>query len=174
MRHYRDFGGWHKSLGFWVTATYRFGSWAHGVGVPPVRVACLVAYKLAATPWRFFKHVSIPARTKIGEGLCLHHAHNIVMPPDVEIGSNCTLYHDVTLGLGPLPGVPRLGDNVTIFAGARVLGGVRIGDGAQIGANAVVIRDVEPGSVVSVPAARAIPKETAAAMHAGARPSDRN
>jgi serine O-acetyltransferase len=40
------------------------------------------------------------------------------------------------------PGVPVIEDNVTIGAGARVLGGVRVGRGATVGANAVVTRDV--------------------------------
>lgn len=31
---------------------------------------------------------------------------------------------------------------MTLFAGAKLIGGVEVGDGAQVGANAVVNRDV--------------------------------
>jgi serine O-acetyltransferase len=161
-RHYRESGGWWRSLGFWITATYRFGHWAHGLPAPAVRLPLLALHKIAATPWRFFKSVSIPARTRIGPGLCLHHPQNVIIPPDAVIGRDCALYQEVTLGRGPVPGVPRLGDRVTVWAGAKVLGGIRVGDGVEIGANAVLVRDVEAGSIVSAPPARVIPGETAA------------
>jgi serine O-acetyltransferase len=48
---------------------------------------------------------------------------------------------------------PKIGDNVFIGAGARILGGITIGDNVQIGANAVVLKDVPSGATaVGVPA----------------------
>ena len=48
---------------------------------------------------------------------------------------------------------PVIGDRVEIGAGAKVLGAIRVGSDAVVGANAVVVRDVESGSVVGgVPA----------------------
>ena len=48
-----------------------------------------------------------------------------------------------------------IGNDVMITCGAKVLGKITVGDGAVIGANAVVIRDVEPGAVMGgVPAKR--------------------
>jgi len=38
-----------------------------------------------------------------------------------EIGADCTIFHEVTLGRGTLPGEPRIGDHVVLFVGTRVL-----------------------------------------------------
>ena len=120
----------------------------------------LTAYKAAILPWQVFEHLDIPARTEIGAGLCIHHPQNIIVAPTTTIGENCTIYHGVTVGRGPMPGTPKIGDNVVIYAGAKILGGITIGDNVEIGANAVVTRDVPSNSVVSAPTARAIPRET--------------
>jgi serine O-acetyltransferase len=156
--HYRT---WWAAAGFWITATYRFGAWARTIPWRPLRVLLRVVHVTAAWPWRFFKSVEISSRTVVGPGFCMHHPHCIIVAPDVVIGARCTLYHEVTLGRGPVPGVPTLGDDVVVFAGAKVLGGIRIGGGAQVGANAVVVRDVPAGAVVAAPPARALPADTA-------------
>ena len=66
------------------------------------------------------------------------------------------LYHGVTLGgqvLTQTKRHPTIGDNVTIGAGAKVLGPVTIGAGSAIGANAVVTKDVPENSIaVGIPA----------------------
>lgn len=41
-----------------------------------------------------------------------------------------------------------IGDNVIIFTGAVVIGGVKIGDNVRIGAGAVVTKDVPSGATV--------------------------
>ena len=53
---------------------------------------------------------------------------------------------------------PIIGDKVVIWANATVVGGIKIGDNAVIGANSVVIRDVEPNTVVAGNPAREIRK----------------
>jgi serine O-acetyltransferase len=83
----------------------------------------------------------------IGPGLNLDHSVGVVIGHQVVAGRNLSLYQGVTLGHGPRPGQPRLGDGVRVFAGASVLGGVEVGDGARIGAGAVVIEDVAAGEV---------------------------
>ena len=98
--------------------------------------------------------ISIPKSAVIGPGLRIYHFGNIVIHPDVTIGSNCTLRHGVTIGNRTEHGpVPVIGDNVRIYTGACIIGNVKVGNNSIIGANALVIRDVEPGSVVvGVPA----------------------
>lgn len=154
VERYRERGGWATSLGFWVGAAYRAGSRMHRVRSLPVRLPMLAVYKAAVLPIQLFRKVEIPARTPIGEGLCLPKPYGIVMPPNVRIGPRCTLHAGATLGLGPVPGVPRLGADVTIHAGAKVLGGVTLGDGVVVSANAVVTKDVPAGVVIQSPIPR--------------------
>jgi serine O-acetyltransferase len=79
---------------------------------------------------------------EIGPGLCLMHSVGIVIGGDVRAGRNLQIYQGVTLGDGGTPGQPKLGNDVTIGAGAAVLGGVVIGDRVVIGAHAVVTKDI--------------------------------
>lgn len=148
-------------LGFWIGATYRLGSWAEGLPPGPARFAASGAHKVLSAPIRYVRAVTLPAKTVIGPGLALHHPHSIVVSGRTVIGKNCSIYHEVTIGGGGTkPGLPRIGDDVSIYAGARVLGGVTIGDNVEIGANAVVTFDVPPNTVVPSPQSRAIPRET--------------
>jgi serine O-acetyltransferase len=68
------------------------------------------------------------------------------------------LYQGVTLGAlsfpkdshgNPIKGIQRhpvLGDNVTVYAGATILGRVTVGSGAVIGGNVWLTHDVEAGA----------------------------
>lgn len=86
-----------------------------------------------------------------------HNGLGVVIHKDAQIGDGCRIYQNVTIGgngkSGDLNGVPNIGKNVFIGAGAVILGPVHIGDNAKIGANAVVISDVpENTTVVGNPA----------------------
>lgn len=76
----------------------------------------------------------------IGPDFRLMHGTGIVIGTGVKIGSGVKIYQNVTLG--DKNGYPVIGDNVTIYPGACILGPVRIGNNAIIGANAVVMIDV--------------------------------
>lgn len=88
---------------------------------------------------------------EIGGGLFIQHGF-ATMIAATSIGDNCWINQQVTIGHTG-KGCPVIGNDVMITCGAKVLGNIRIGDGAVIGANAVVVRDVEPGAVMGgVPA----------------------
>ena len=80
----------------------------------------------------------------------------IVIGETAEIGDGVMLYHGVTLGgqvLTQTKRHPTVEDNVTIGAGAKVLGPITIGEGSAIGANAVVTKDVPAENIaVGIPA----------------------
>lgn len=113
------------------------------------------AWALAAARHRWWSIVTgadIPLNCRIGGGLLLPHPNGIVIHPGAEIGPNCLLFQQVTIGGGP-HGAPILEGHVDVGAGAKILGAVRIGRHAKIGANAVVLTDVPAGATaVGVPA----------------------
>jgi serine O-acetyltransferase len=117
----------------------------------------IVARRLAVLRHRFWSAIcgaDIPLNSfGIAGGLVLPHPQGVVIHPDAQIGPNCLLLQQVTIGTGPRPGVPKLAGHVDVGAGAKILGGVVIGECAVVGANAVVIADVPAHAVaVGVPA----------------------
>ena len=104
---------------------------------------------------RFMTGVEIHPGAVIGKGLFIDHGMGVVIGETAEIGDNCTIYHNVTLGgTGKDTGKrhPTIGNNVLISTGAKILGPFKVGDNSRIGANAVVLNEVEPDTtVVGVP-----------------------
>jgi serine acetyltransferase len=177
---YEDLGGWFKNPGFWIGATHRFGALARSISTPVVRWPLLSQHVVLDAVCRLVFNVNISTGARIGPGLCLIHARNIMVGPS-KIGRDCLIFHEVTIGTnagaaGPI--VPTIGDNVDIYVGARVLGKLLVEDDAKIGANCVVTKNVRRGSVVvpaeirEVPAAlvkafgprRAVPKPAASVI----------
>ena len=104
---------------------------------------------------RFFTGVEIHPGAVIGKGFFIDHGMGVVIGETSEIGENVTIYHGVTLGGTSFTKEkrhPTIGNNVTIGAGAKILGPLTIGENSKVGANSVVIRDVPPNStVVGIP-----------------------
>jgi serine O-acetyltransferase len=100
--------------------------------------------------------VEIHPGAQIGRRFFIDHGMGVVIGETAEIGDDVLMYHGVTLGGRSMEHVkrhPTIGNNVTIGAGARILGPVYVGDGVQIGANSVVVKDIPAGAVATgVPA----------------------
>ena len=105
---------------------------------------------------RHFTGIEIHPGASIGPCLFIDHGMGLVIGETAEVGRNCTLYHQVTLGgTGKDTGKrhPTLGDNVLVGAGAKILGPVRIGDDARIASGSVVLTDIPAGATAAgVPA----------------------
>lgn len=114
---------------------------------------------------RFLTAIDIHPGAIIGRNFFIDHGFTVI-GETAEIGDDVTIYQSVTLGgTNPTTGVggkrhPSLRNGVVIGSGAQILGPIEVGEGARVGANAVVTRDVAPGStVVGIPA-KPVPVDT--------------
>ena len=118
------------------------------------RGARLVA-RLLSHAARTLTGIEIHPSATIGRGLFIDHGMGVVIGETAVIGDRCHLLQGVTLGGTSTRREkrhPTLGNDVTVGAGAKVIGAVTIGDGARIGAGSVVVQSVPPGAtVVGVP-----------------------
>jgi serine O-acetyltransferase len=157
---YGEFGHgvWYSELGFWVGATYRYGYWCWSLPFVLKQPLGLV-YRILNRFIRLFLHVHISVKAEIGPGLCLIHP-NSIMIPSTTIGDNCLIFHEVTIGSNlTRGGMPKIGNKVDIYVGARVLGGITIGDNAKIGANCVVTSNVAANAIVFSAATRILQRK---------------
>ena len=137
---------WSES--FKTTFWFRIGSYMWR------RKYLLPIYILVRLIYKNVQHktgIQLPIGTIIGGGLRFFHHDSIVVAQNSIIGMNVSIHQGVTIGRsfnGKKAGVPTIGNNVVIFAGAKILGKVTIGNNAVIGANAVVVKDVPDNAVV--------------------------
>ena len=96
--------------------------------------------------------LDISSTAEIGGGLIVQHGYATIIAPR-KIGKDCWINQGVTIGYTNDNDCPTLGDNVTVYAGAKILGDIRVGNNVIVAANAVVVKDVEDNCVVGgVPA----------------------
>lgn len=106
--------------------------------------------------------IDIHPGATIGERFFIDHGTGVVIGETCTIGKNVKIYQGVTLGArsfdldengNPVKGIkrhPDVEDNVTIYAGATILGGdTRIGHGSVIGGNVWLTHSVPPDSIVT-------------------------
>ena len=113
---------------------------------------------------RFFSGIEIHPGATIGRRFFIDHGMGVVIGETAVIGDDVTMYHGVTLGgtsWNKGKRHPTLGDRVVIGAGAQVLGPITVGAGAKVGSNAVVVKDVPPGTTAVGNPARIIDTEQA-------------
>ena len=107
-------------------------------------------------------NASIETQTKIKGRITFPHGLNgILISAGAEIGENCTVFHQVTIGSNTAKGSkhngsPKILDNVYIGAGAKIIGGITVGNNVRIGANCVVTEDVPDNATVVLSKPRTI------------------
>ena len=117
--------------GFHAIFFHRFIHPLYRIGVPFLP-------RLFSQLTRFFTGVEIHPGAQIGQGFFIDHGAGIVIGETAQIGDNCCIFHNVTLGgTGHHTGKrhPTIGDSVTIGTGAIILGPLTIGSNVRIGAN---------------------------------------
>lgn len=91
--------------------------------------------------------IELPLNT-FAPGLSIAHAGNIIVNDNAKIGSNCRIHEGVTLGAtNGSNKAPKIGDNVFLGSGCKIIGDIEVADNVAIGAGAVVVKDIlEPGT----------------------------
>ena len=135
--------GWDAFL---ILATFRIRQAAQGLHIPLVG---RVIRGMQMILWG----IELGRDIQLGAGVYFVHSVGTVVGGTSKVGQGTRLYGSNTIGTVSDNGCPVIGDQVTIGAGARVLGPVTVGAKAKIGANAVVITDVPAEqTAVGIPA----------------------
>lgn len=83
---------------------------------------------------------TISSTSTIGGGIIFCHPHNTFINAK-SIGENFKVYHNVTIGNNN-GGLPTIGNNVSVYTNAVIVGDIKIGNDVNIGAGCVVTKDV--------------------------------
>jgi serine O-acetyltransferase len=144
-----------RNAGFRAMVLYRMGHWCrkHHLSL------------LGGITERFMRHLClcwISTFAEIDGGLKISHCIGLIIGDGAKIGKNCDVRQNTTLG-GNFNKVdkegrrhPLLGDNVSVGAGAVIIGPVKVGFNSIIGANAVVTHDIPENVIVGGVPARII------------------
>jgi serine O-acetyltransferase len=138
--------------GFHALATHRF---AHELWLGGRRD---FAYYLQSQSSRIFA-VDIHPAVRIGKGILIDHGTGIVIGETAVIGDNVSILQNVTLGgNGKETGDrhPKIGDNVLLSAGAKVLGNITVGNCSRVAAGSVVLKEVPANTTVAGVPARVV------------------
>lgn len=136
---------------YWKRDMYKYIFWLRLVHF--LKLKSWTKYVFAPVPVLILKHLSykygvfVDSNIEIGPGLKIIHGGCLYINAK-WIGRNFTVYQGVTLGATPGKGVPTVGDCVSVYAGAKVIGNINLGDGCQIAANAVVTKDAPANSIM--------------------------
>ena len=91
---------------------------------------------------------------KIAEGMAIFHGQATIIHC-TSVGRNFSVCQNVTIGRNPSKkadggrDTPIIGDNVNIYTGSILAGGINIGNNVEIGAGSVVLKDVPDNCVVA-------------------------
>ncbi|HKP54848.1 MAG TPA: hypothetical protein VJ183_19610 [Chloroflexia bacterium] len=140
---------------WWAVAQYRFAYWVHKRGFPELgrrRFIRKLLFLQQAALLRFcyftgkiiegLSGARLSGEAEIGPGLLLMHTGSCGIGRGASIGCNFTMHQDANIVAGNDFGYATIGDNVTLYSGARIIGAMHIGNRARVGANAVVIHDL--------------------------------
>jgi serine O-acetyltransferase len=114
------------------------------------------ARKISQGVRRLTAGIEIHPGAKIGKNFFIDHGSGVVIGETAEIGDNVMLYHRITLGNdgSKVPEGqrrhPKIGNNVTIYTGAEILGAATVGDNVKIGAGTKIVGPVNIGDAASI------------------------
>jgi serine O-acetyltransferase len=157
---YRAHGSDWTKPGFRAVAVHRLAAWVETLGRPRFLQVVLKWFcRVLHVHVRNHYAIELPLSTKVGRRLRIAHQGGIVIHGLSQIGDDCLIHQNVTMGSATdetITRAPILGNRVEVGAGAALIGAVVIGDNVRIGPNAVVTMNVPAGSTVVAPAPRVL------------------
>ncbi|MEI8389595.1 MAG: serine acetyltransferase [bacterium] len=143
--------------GLWVLVVYRICRYfKYDFKIPLIKQFISLILLILSHILRFMTCIELPAGAKIGKSCFIPHIGSLIISYKAEIGDNCSILPGVVIGRsgrGKNDGVPKLGSQVFIGAGAKIIGDIKIEDNVAIGANAVVSSNLTKNAVaVGIPA----------------------
>lgn len=150
-------GQWSRP-GFQAMLMYRIGRERRRHGVLQRRLMGAV-YHLLHRVVRNLYGIELHSSAEIGRRVKIAHQGGIVIHEHASIGDDCVIRQCVTIGAASdetFDRAPRLGRNVSVGAGAVIMGRVVVGDNCRIGPNSVVMINVPTGAMMTAPASRLI------------------
>ena len=141
--------------GLFIVLSYRITSFfsrkRRNLLLFPISFPIRVFYKLLV---EWILGTEIPASTRIGKGLKIHHGMGLVVNPRARIGNHVTLKHNTTIGAKTdlndrVLAAPTIEDSVIVHPHSIIIGDIVIGQGAIIGAGSVIINSVPPRSIAA-------------------------
>ena len=132
--------------GIHATINHRIAHWLYRHHIPFIP-------RCISQTSRFLTGIEIHPGARIGKGLFIDHGMGVVIGETAEIGDNCVLFHNVSLGgTGHQKGKrhPTIGDNVLIGTGAMLIGKTKVGSNVKIGADTLIINKKVPNNCTVV------------------------
>ncbi|NTV67320.1 MAG: serine acetyltransferase [Chlorobaculum sp.] len=158
----KTYDGQWSQQGFWVMIVYRYGRWRYGIKNSMLRKPFSFLYRFLYKTVQILTGIELPCEVPVGRNFRIDHFGDIIISGYASFGDDCIIRNGVTVGLKNIEekAAPKIGNQVNIGAGAKLLGNITIGDNVDVGANAVVISSVPANSIaVGIPA-RIIPKKS--------------
>lgn len=158
-----------KKLKFWLyhfglhcVVIYRFGKWARDLKRRffPIGIPVFIIQRFFNYYMRLMYLVEVDD-ADIQPGFYIGHIGTIFVGPS-KIGKNFSIHHNVTIGIGhaqTAEGVPTIGDNVWIGAGAMISGAISIGSNATVANGCILARSIPAGCLAAGNPGRVIMKE---------------
>lgn len=128
-------------LSYRVRRLRKYGGWAYLLLLPLDVLLGMARNAVSDT--------TIPSCVPVGEGLYLPHPNGIIVNHQTRIGSDVSIFQQVTIGEWHGK-APVIGNGCSLFAGAKIFGGISIGSDSKVGANVVLNNDLPNNASASV------------------------
>lgn len=136
------------SQGFWAVFNHRFGNWRMGLKPKLLRIPFTILYRTHRKLIQMLAGIQLDYTVQLGRRVKIEHFGGIIISAKA-IGDDVIIRQNTTLGiknLKDLEAKPTIENNVSIGAGAVIIGDIVIGHHCVIGPNTVIYQSLPPHS----------------------------